>query len=186
MGLTRKRLVSTTRAKLKLCSAVSYFVHGSLLHFMLTNFSVAYFCRSVRNIAMSCYFYSYFSFIRKLFAATRRNNIRALKLQSSVNVVMEKLQVDGQSIKFVDRKLWKRDSIEGKLNFEGKFYSPTWSTGPDREREGKSGGEKIKKKCPTVIELPRKRRILKRPKRFKNYYSDREPLEIPSFSFPRW
>jgi hypothetical protein len=32
----------------------------------------------------------------------------------------------------------------------------------------------------------KKRKILKRPKRFKNYYSDRMPLSIPSFSFPRF
>lgn len=185
MGLTRKRLVSTTRAKLKLCSAESYFVHGSLLHFMLTNFplpiSAVLFATSPQAVIFTRISALFGSFLLRLVEII----FDALKLQSSVNVVMEKLQIDGQSIKFVDRKLWKRDSIEGKLNFEGKFYLPTWSTGPDREREGKSGGVEIKKKCPTVIELPRKRRILKRPKRFKNYYSDREPLEIPSFSFPR-
>lgn len=155
------------------------------ISFYVNQFSVACFCRSVRYKPRAV-ISTRISLYSEAFSASRRTNFRALELQSSVNVVMEKLQIDGQSIKFVDRKLWKRDSIEGKLNFEGKFYSPAWSTGTDREREGKSGGEKIKKKCPTVIELPRKRRILKRPKRFKNYYSDREPLEIPSFSFPRW
>ena len=97
---------------------------------------------------------------------------------------METLHVDGQSIKFVDRKLWKRDSFEGKLNFEGKVFKipSTECSGRDGDR---SADHTIKKKCPIEIDYPRKRRILKRPKRFKTYYSDRKPLTIPRFSFPR-
>lgn len=94
------------------------------------------------------------------------------------------LHIDGQSIKFVDRKLWKRDSFEGKLNFEGKVYKSPLSEAALQEGD-QSASREIKKKCPIEIEYPRKRRILKRPKRFKNYYSDRKPLSIPRFSFPR-
>lgn len=100
---------------------------------------------------------------------------------------METLHIDGQSIKFVDRKFWKRDSFDGKLNFEGKVYKPPTSTSSEclAQSDSQSSENKIKKKCPIEIEFPRKRRILKRPKRFKSYYSDRKPLSIPSFSFPR-
>lgn len=95
---------------------------------------------------------------------------------------MEVLHIDGQSIKFVDRKLWKRDSVDGKLNFEGKVFKPQAAVERD---SGDSGSHKIRRKCPIEIDYPHKRRILKRPKRFKNYYSDRKPLSIPRFSFPR-
>lgn len=98
---------------------------------------------------------------------------------------METLQIDGQSIKFVDRKLWKRDSLDGKLNFAGRIYTPPSSAGGISKSEIKNGKRTIRKKCPIEIDYPRKRRILKRPKRFKNYYSDRKPLSIPRFSFPR-
>lgn len=91
------------------------------------------------------------------------------------------LQIDGQSIKFVDRKLWKRDSFDGKLNFEKKIFEPLTLTSESVE----SGRKKVRRKCPIEVEYPRKRRILKRPKRFKTYYSDRKPLSIPRFSFPR-
>lgn len=101
----------------------------------------------------------------------------------SVLKVMEMLHIDGQSIKFVDRKLWKRDSEDGKINFEGKVFKlPNSGQEVDQSSDG---ARKIMKKCPIEVDYPRKRRILKRPKRFKNYYSDREPLSIPSFSFPR-
>jgi hypothetical protein len=97
---------------------------------------------------------------------------------------MEALAVSGASIKFVDRKSWKRDSFGLKLSFEKKLFQPNDSK---LESEGKSdgSGHKIRRKCPVEIEFPHKRRILKRPKRFKTYYSDRKPLSIPRFSFPR-
>jgi hypothetical protein len=94
---------------------------------------------------------------------------------------METLHIDGQSIKFVDRKSWKRDSYGVKLSFEKKIYQPM-----EKQSDGESKSSyKIRKKCPIEIEFPHKRRILKRPKRFKTYYSDRKPLTIPRFSFPR-
>jgi len=101
---------------------------------------------------------------------------------------MESLHIDGQSIKFVDRKqsAVKRDSFDDgiKLSFERKLFTPL-SVAEATQRRA------IKKKCPREIAgdeacSRNKRRILKRPKRFKNYYSDRQPLAIPSFSFPRW
>lgn len=96
---------------------------------------------------------------------------------------METLHIDGQSIKFVDRKLVKRDSFEeGKLNFEKKIFTPSRID----TRSAKNVGQIIRRKCPVEVEYPRKRRILKRPRRFKNYYSDRQPLTIPRFSFPRF
>ena len=98
---------------------------------------------------------------------------------------METLQIDGQTIKFVDRKLWKRNSLDEKLNFEGRNYTPHLLDDKTSKSEAKSGNRVITKKCPIEIDYPHKRRILKRPKRFKNYYSDRKPLSIPRFSFPR-
>lgn len=102
----------------------------------------------------------------------------------SIVEVMETLHVDGQSIKFVDRKLWKRDSFDGKLNFDGKLFKPSSSKCSKRDDDEKDCT--IRRKCPIEVDYPRKRRILKRPKRFKTYYSDRKPLSIPRFSFPRW
>ena len=101
---------------------------------------------------------------------------------------MELLHVDGQSIKFVDRKLWKRDSVDGKnSNLEEKinFIEKVFMLTKRCDQEGKSGSHKIARKCPIEIEYPKKRRILKRPKRFKTYFTDRKPFSIPSFSFPR-
>lgn len=97
--------------------------------------------------------------------------------------VMENLAVSGESIKFVDRKSWKRDSFGLKLNFEKKMFEPMETKLYGESKSGSSN--KIRRKCPIEIEFPHKRRILKRPKRFKNYYSDRKPLSIPRFSFPR-
>ncbi|XP_070504030.1 uncharacterized protein [Chironomus tepperi] len=37
----------------------------------------------------------------------------------------------------------------------------------------------------TVEHVTHRRKVLKRPKRFKNYYTDREPLSISCFEFPR-
>lgn len=98
---------------------------------------------------------------------------------------MELLHIDGQSIKFVDRKLWKRDSFDGKLNFEGKLYTPSTLARKFSNDDVKKGNCVIRKKCPIEVGYPHKRRILKRPKRFKNYYSDRKPFSIPRFCFPR-
>lgn len=102
---------------------------------------------------------------------------------------MEPLHVDGQSIKFVDRKMWKRDSFEVKLGFEGKldFTGKVFAvaSAPNAEQREVNRSPSARRKCPIEVEYPRKRRILKRPKRFKTYFSDRKPLSIPSFSFPR-
>jgi hypothetical protein len=101
--------------------------------------------------------------------------------------VMETLHINGQSIKIVDRKSYKRDNSGEKLSFEKKVYQQLVKPSDNEvENEVKSGGShKIRRKCPREIEIPHKRRILKRPRRFKTYYSDRKPLPIPRFSFPR-
>lgn len=102
------------------------------------------------------------------------------------------LHIDGQSIKFVDRKLWKREIFDGNEKessfLSPRFYKPSY---PLLESVIKSDVRKMKissgKKYSDVLvdNKAKKRKILKRPRRFKNYYSDREPLTIPSFSFPR-
>lgn len=102
---------------------------------------------------------------------------------------MEPLHVDGQSIKFVDRKMWKRDSFdaklgfEGKIDFTGKVYAVASASIAEQREVNRS--HSARRKCPIEVEYPKKRRILKRPKRFKTYFSDRKPLSIPRFSIPR-
>ncbi|KAG5674181.1 hypothetical protein PVAND_004164 [Polypedilum vanderplanki] len=102
---------------------------------------------------------------------------------------MEKLQINGHSIQFVDRKLWKREEDNFKLDLSQKLFVPYHSM-EQRVSNVKSDERKNlflnKRKCPEVIEnKTRKRRILKRPKLFKNYFTDRQPLSIPCFEFPR-
>lgn len=188
--LFRWTKTSIVHVKLKLCFAIP----GSQQFFFVTYFSLAI-LRSLN--ASGSLFHSIelafrlikFRFMNQKFFS----NFSASHLSSTVWKFrfafswvfcagsMETLHVDGQSIKFVDRKLWKRDSFDGKLNFEGKMFTPsTGDVGSDRENN-----RTIRRKCPIEIDYPRKRRILKRPKRFKTYYSDREPLSIPRFSFPR-
>lgn len=109
------------------------------------------------------------------------------------------LHIDGQSIKFVDRKLWKRESFEGNgkesLFLSPRFYKPSYPLISELEKSNenviKCDVRKMKipsgKKYSDVLvdNKVKKRKILKRPRRFKNYYTDREPLTIPCFSFPR-
>lgn len=95
------------------------------------------------------------------------------------------LHIDGQSIKFVDRKLWKPECFEDKLNFSRKLFTPLTTTTKSHYDEKQIDGRHIKNKCPKEIDHSRKRRILKRPKQFKNYYSNRQAFSIPSYSFPR-
>jgi hypothetical protein len=103
--------------------------------------------------------------------------------------MMEALHIDGHSIKFVDRKLWRREeSFDSKLDFSQKLFIPLHSAVERRcvRSEEQRSAQISKRKCPEVVESKaRKRRILKRPKQFKNYYTDRKPLSIPCFEFPR-
>lgn len=117
---------------------------------------------------------------------------------------MERLHIDGQSIKFVDRKLCKRESSADGSFLTPKLYTLHSTSNHDGEEVGESGSnaiksdvqriksssgeERKKKKYSDVLvdNKVKKRKILKRPKRFKNYYTDRMPLTIPSFSFPRF
>lgn len=110
---------------------------------------------------------------------------------------MEFLHIDGQSIKFVDRKLCKREFYDGNGTFlSSKLFTPSSvlllveeaasasnAIKSDVERMKSSSGKKYSDVL--IDNKVKKRKILKRPKRFKNYYSDRMPLSIPSFSFPR-
>ena len=109
---------------------------------------------------------------------------------------MEFLHIDGHSIKIVDRKLCKREFYDGSGTFlSSKLFTPSsvmlLVEQTAASKAIKSDAEKIKslsgKKYSDVLadNKAKKRKILKRPKRFKNYYSDRMPLNIPSFSFPR-
>lgn len=110
---------------------------------------------------------------------------------------MEFLHINGHSIKIVDRKLCKREFYDGTDTFlSSKLFTPSSvlllvEETAAASRAIKSDVEKIKsssgKKYSDVLvdNKAKKRKILKRPKRFKNYYSDRMPLNIPSFSFPR-
>jgi hypothetical protein len=187
--------------KLKLCTA-SYHISfdGSIsLHFhSLTNFllsiSLPFFASCSRQFSIQyefvCHLIKFRHLSQKFYhlisAFSHLHTSRDLHKKRVCDwKKMEMLHIDGQSIKFVDRKLWKRDSLDGKLNFEGRIYTPPSSAGANSKCEIKAGKRVIRKKCPIEIEYPRKRRILKRPKRFKNYYSDRKPLSIPRFSFPR-
>jgi hypothetical protein len=103
-----------------------------------------------------------------------------------VTQVMESLHINGHSIKFVDRKLMRRDSFESKLNLSQKLFVP-FSLDVNEVEERNDESDVKGRKCPKVIEVKaHKRKILKRPRKFKNYYTDRQPLSIPRFSFPRY
>ena len=188
---------------MKLCSS-SYEIpfDGSIsLHFhLLTNFllsiSLSFHQRHLFFIQLElvCHLIKFFHLNQKFYHSISVFSLHlSLPLKGGIEnkvgtmrlTQMETLQIDGQTIKFVDRKSWKRDSFDGKLNFEGRIYTPPLLAGEILKSEVKSGNRVIRKKCPIEIEYPHKRRILKRPKRFKNYYSDRKPLSIPRFSFPR-
>lgn len=101
--------------------------------------------------------------------------------------MMDTLQIDGHSIKFVDRKVWKKQNetiLDNKLRLNQKLFIPFKLDNDTVESSEEKF--KINRKCPEVIEVKaRRRRILKRPKRFKNYYTNRKPFTIPSFQFPR-
>lgn len=166
-------------------------------YFQLTNFALSIYYRSVRNMppaAIPAQPSSYFIWLNfalwfgSVFLCSRISTDAFVK-RFRVLEVMEPLHVDGQSIKFVDRKMWKRDSFDVKLSFEGKidFTGKVFAIASAPNTEGEaSRSHSARRKCPIEIEYPRKRRILKRPKRFKTYFSDRKPLSIPSFSFPRY
>lgn len=101
------------------------------------------------------------------------------------------LHIAGHAIKFVDRKLWRRnDSSEDKLHTRltsltsSKVSLMPTDDGDNHVRKLR----KLSRKCPIEIEIdsPRKRRILRRPKLFATYFSVRQPLSISRLEFPRW
>lgn len=105
------------------------------------------------------------------------------------------LHITGHAVKFVDRNLRKRDenSLNSKFNLSLAVFSTSKPNSKQNnnlktQKEINETSLKVKKiprKCPIEVDHPRKRRILIRPKRFKTFFSDRKPLSIPSYIFPR-
>lgn len=100
------------------------------------------------------------------------------------------LHVTGHAIKFVDRN---PSSSEDKLLVSSlSLVSPSKVSvmssddGTNHVQKLPPSTRKISRKCPIEIDSPKKRRILKRPKRFATYFSVRKPLSVPCFEFPRW
>lgn len=83
-------------------------------------------------------------------------------------------------MKFVDRNLRKHGP---EISFGQKNYFPFSLECVSNQ---KSNEQPNRRSFHEVAEKSRKRKILKRPMRFKNYFTDRKPLSLPCLEFPRY
>ena len=96
---------------------------------------------------------------------------------------MESLNVNGKSLQFKERKFGKNvPGFETFFKFQKKIFVPF------KSEEVSNRNTKVIRRnlADTVEHVTHRRKVLKRPKRFKNYYTDREPLSITCFEFPRF
>lgn len=104
---------------------------------------------------------------------------------------MNNLEINGKSFQYIERHLKKQESFENHFKFEKRIFVPFESTEKNRAKINNHQKDKIqKRKCCNEsngnTNISHKRKILKRPKRFKTYYTDRKPLTITCFEFPRF
>ena len=102
---------------------------------------------------------------------------------------METLYVNGKSLQFKERKFERNGpDFENFFKFQKKIFVPFKSDEVSSSTKVSNMKAKVIRKnlADTVEKINRKRKVLKRPKKFKNYYTDREPLSISCFEFPRF
>ena len=102
---------------------------------------------------------------------------------------MESLYVNGKSLQFKERKFEKNEpGFETFFKFQKKIFVPFKSEEVSSSSRVSNRNTKVIRRnlADTVEHVTHRRKLLKRPKRFKNYYTDREPLSITCFEFPRF
>lgn len=100
---------------------------------------------------------------------------------------MEALYVNGKSLQFNERKFGRNGpDFESFFKFQKKIFVPFKSEKVSSSTKVSDAKGIRRNLADTVEHVTHKRKVLKRPKRFKNYYTDREPLSITCFEFPRF
>lgn len=102
---------------------------------------------------------------------------------------METLYVNGKSLQFKEREFGKNGpNLESFFKFQNRIFVPFKSEKASSLTSMSNHNVKMIKRnlADTVEHVTHRRKVLKRPKRFKNYYTDREPLSISCFQFPRF
>lgn len=102
---------------------------------------------------------------------------------------METLYINGKSLQFKERKFGKNvPDLESFFKFQKRIFVPFKSEEVSSSTSMSNRNVKMIKRnlADTVEHVTHRRKVLKRPKRFKNYYTDREPLSISCFEFPRF
>lgn len=108
---------------------------------------------------------------------------------------MENLYINGHSLRYIDRSFTNRETAR-HFKFHNRLFVPfsTPSQKPSSVHTIKNTKAKVKSKRKLFAETVEhensnsngSRIFQKRPKRFKNYYTDRQPLSITRFEFPRF